>query len=125
MVGIALLQKIAPATILYGFLSVALVLVGLVGILLAFGVRGANLNWTDPRQMASGVSDYVGTIIGIAYFLIILLLFIAPPIGLPLLGAAESTGRLIGLLAGGLVALLCTLLPLAMVKDRVGRIGEV
>ena len=30
----------------------------------------------------------------------------------------------LGLLAGGIVALLCTLLPLRLVKDRVCRIGE-
>jgi hypothetical protein len=53
-----------------------------------------------------------------------LLFFFAPPIGLPLLNISEGIGQLVGLLVGGTLALLCTVLPLALVKDRVYRIGE-
>lgn len=121
---IALLQKAPLVTILYGFPSAALILAGLAGINLAFGVRGANLNWTDPRQMDKGVAGCLGTITSLAYQLAILLLFFAPPIGLPLLQIKEGTGQFIGLLLGGTVALLCTIVPLVLVKDRVYQIGE-
>jgi hypothetical protein len=45
-------------------------------------------------------------------------------IGLPPLNLSEKAGMLLGLAAGGTVALLCTILPLALVKKRVYRIGE-
>lgn len=124
LLGIALLQKVPSATILYGFASVALILAGLDGINLAFGVRGANLNWTDPRRMSGLASGCLGMITSIAYLLATLLLFFAPPIGFPLLNFSEETGQLIGLLAGGTVAMLFTIVPLVLVKERVYRIGE-
>ena len=124
LLGIALLQKVPPATILYGFPSVALILAGLDGINLAFGVRSANLNWTDPRRMSGGASGCLAMIISVAYLLVTLLFFFAPPVGLPLLNISEGIGQLIGLLVGGTLALLCTILPLALVKDRVYQIGE-
>lgn len=124
LIVIALLQKAPSAAILYGFPSVALILAGLDGINLAFGVRGANLTWTDPRKMSAGVSGCLGLIASSAYLIGTLALFFLPPIGLPLLGLSEGTGQLIGLLAGGTVALLCTILPLRLVKERVYRIGE-
>jgi ABC-2 type transport system permease protein len=124
MAGMALIQKAPASTILYGFLSIALILAGLGGIILAIGVRGANLTWTDSRRMTDGVTSTLGLIAGFLALIAALLLFFAPPIGLPLFGISELTGRLIGLLGGGAIALLCMILPLALVKDRVGRIGE-
>lgn len=121
---IAVLQRAPPGTILYGFPSVALILAGLDGINLAFGVRSADLNWTDPRRMSGGASGCLAMVASVAYLLITLLLFFAPPIGLPLLNISEWIGQLIGLLVGGTVALLCTIVPLALVKDWVYRIGE-
>ena len=110
--------------LLYGLPSIALILAGLGGINLALGVRGVNLNWTDPRKMENGVAELLGTIVSIVYQLITLMLFFGPPLGFPLLGISEGTGMLVGLLAGGTVAMLCTILPLVPVKERVYRIGE-
>ncbi|MGA9396925.1 MAG: hypothetical protein WBV22_01590, partial [Anaerolineaceae bacterium] len=124
LLAVAFIQQIPAATIIYGLLSVALILAGMGGINLAFGVRGANLKWTDPRHMEDGVAGTLGLIIGILYQLIVLILFFGPPIGLPMLEIPEWAGQLIGLLAGGAVAILCTILPLKLVKDRVYRIGE-
>jgi ABC-2 type transport system permease protein len=124
LLGVALLQHAALITILYGLPAIALILAGLGGINLAFGVRGANLTWTDPRKMENGVAGVLGTIASIVYQLAALLLFFGPPLGLPLLGISEGTGMLVGLLAGGTVALLCTTVPIALVKERVYRIGE-
>jgi len=124
LLGIALLQKDPLTTILYGLPSIALILAGLCGINLAFGVRGVNLTWTDPRKMENGVAGVLGTIISIIYQLVTLVLFFGPPLGFPLLGLSEGSGMLVGLLAGGTVALLCTFLPLKLVKARVSTIGE-
>jgi hypothetical protein len=121
---IAILQKVPPATVLYGLPSIALILAGLGGINMAFGVRGANLNWTDPRNMTDGVTGILGMILSIVYQLVAILLFFGAPIGLPLLGISSRTGEWIGLLVGGTVALLCTILPLVRVKDRIYWIGE-
>jgi ABC-2 type transport system permease protein len=124
LLGVALLQNAPSTTILYGLPSIALILAGLGGINLAFGVRGVNLTWTDPRHMENGVAGFLGIITSVVYQLTTLLLFFVPPLGLPLLGISEGTGMMVGLLAGGTVALLCTILPLALVKERVCRIGE-
>jgi hypothetical protein len=124
LLGIALMQRAPATTILYGLPSIALTLAGLGGINLALGVRGANINWTDPRHMTDGITGILGISLSIAYQLATLLLFFGPPVGLPLLGISEGAGQLTGLLAGGTVALLCTILPLVQVKDRVYRIGE-
>lgn len=74
--------------------------------------------------MENGVAGTLGLIISILYQLVTLLLFFGPPLGLPLLGISEGMGMLAGLLAGGAIALLCTILPLRMVKERVFRMGE-
>jgi len=124
LLGIAFLQRAPAATILYGFPSVALILAGLCGINLAFGVRGADLNWTDPRRMSGGASGCLSMIASMAYLFAALLLFFAPPVGLPLLNISEGVGQLIGLLIGGTLAVVCTILPLALVKGWVYRIGE-
>jgi hypothetical protein len=101
-----------------------LILAGLCGINLAFGVRGVNLTWTDPRKMENGVAGVLGTIISILYQLVTLVLFFGPPLGFPLIGFSEEIGMMVGLLAGGTVTLLCTFLPLKMIYGRVSRIGE-
>ncbi len=124
LLGIATLQHTLFTTVLYGLPSIALILAGLGGINLALGVRSVNLTWTDPRKMENGVAGILATIVSIVYQLVTLLLFFGPPLALPRLGLSEGTGMLVGLLAGGSVALLCTILPLALVKNRVERIGE-
>jgi ABC-2 type transport system permease protein len=124
MLSIAILQHAPYAAILYGIPSLALILAGLGGINLALGVRSVNLTWTDPRKMENGLAGIAGTIVSISYQLVALLLFLGPPLGLPLLGISEGIGVLVGLFAGGTVAVLCTILPLVLVKERVYRIGE-
>ncbi|OGN94048.1 MAG: hypothetical protein A2Y88_04705 [Chloroflexi bacterium RBG_13_48_10] len=74
--------------------------------------------------MENGVAGVVGTIASIVYQLVTLVLFFGPPLGFPLLGLSEGSGMLVGLLAGGTVALLCTFQPLKLVKGRVSTIGE-
>jgi hypothetical protein len=124
LLGIALLQRASLTTLLYGLPSIALMLAGLGGINLALGVRGVNLTWTDPRKMESGAAGFMGIVASTVYQLATLLLFFGPPIVVPLLGIPEGAGVLAGLLVGGAVALLCTFVPLVLVKERVCRIGE-
>jgi len=124
LIVIATLHKPPLSTILYGLPSIALILAGLCGINLALGVRGVNLTWTDPRKMENGVGGVVGMIISIIYQLVTLVLFFGAPLCFPLLGISENIGMLAGLLAGGAVSLVCTFLPLKLVKSRIATIGE-
>jgi ABC-2 type transport system permease protein len=124
LIAIALLQEPPLDIVLYGLPSIALILAGLCGINLAFGVRGVNLTWTDPRKMENGVAGLAGTIISVIYQLVTLVLFFGPPLGFPLLGISEQIGMLVGLLAGGALTLLSTFMPLNMIKERVSHIGE-
>ncbi len=124
LIVISVLQKPPLAIVLYGLPSIALIMSGTCGIYLALGIRSVNLTWTDPRKMESGVAGIAGTIISIVYQLVTLVLFFGPPPGFPLLGLSENLGMLVGLLAGGCATLLCTFLPLKMIKYRVSHIGE-
>jgi ABC-2 type transport system permease protein len=124
LLAVAALQHTPFSTILYGLSSIALILAGLGGINLALGVRSVNLSWTDPRKMENGMAGLLGTIVSILYQLITLILFFGPPLGLPLLGVSEGIGMLVGLFVGGTVAILCTILPLLLVKEHVYLIGE-
>jgi ABC-2 type transport system permease protein len=124
LLGVAAMQHTPISTILFGLLSIALILAGLGGINLALGVRSVNLSWTDPRKMENGMAGLVGTIISILYQLIALVLFFGPPLVLPLIGVSQGVGMVVGLVAGGVVALLCTIMPLLPVRALVYRIGE-
>ena len=71
-----------------------------------------------------GIVNGSSGVLGHGYFRPTLVLFFGPPLGLPLLGISEGTGMLVGLPAGGTVAHLCTIVPVALVKERVYRMGE-
>jgi ABC-2 type transport system permease protein len=124
LLAIAIFQHTRLNTILYGLSSTALILAGLGAINLALGVCGVNLTWTDPRKMENGMAGILATIVSIVYQLVAMLLFFGPPLGLPLYGISAGVGMIVGLLAGGTLVLFCTILPLALVKERVYRIGE-
>ena len=61
MVAVSILQKASLVIFLYGLLATAMCQAGMNGILLAFGVAGANFNWTDPRRMNAGVHRLPGS----------------------------------------------------------------
>jgi ABC-2 type transport system permease protein len=124
LLAIAVLQKASAATILYGMAANALILAGLDAINLGFGVRGADFNWTDPRRLAGGAAGCLAQVLGFLYLLLAVVLFFGPPIAGPLIGISEGVGRWIGLVAGGGLAVLSTLLPLWTVRGRVARLGE-
>ena len=64
LAGISIVQKIPLAEFLYSLLAVAMCLAGMNGILLAFGVLGANFKWEDPRKMSAGKLGLPGPIPG-------------------------------------------------------------
>ena len=119
----AILQRIQAVTLLYGGVVMALSVAGAVGVNLAFGVRNARLDWTEPRKMNSTAAGCVGTLVSFIYLGISLAFFFLPPVIFNLVGWGQPAGQLVGLLAGGLFGLACAILPLALVWKRVNRIG--
>ncbi len=125
LVAISLVQGAGLASLLFGMPVVALTIAGGVGISLAFGVTGVNLEWEDPRHMTRSSAGCVGMLASAGGMLVSLTLFFGPPIGFVLLGWPETLGQLIGLALGGAASLACAILPPWLVRDRVPRIGEV
>jgi hypothetical protein len=124
LLAISLLQRAGASTVLYSLAVVALAVAGTTGLNLAFGVAGANLEWSDPRHMQRGASGCLGALFTMAYLLFSLLLFFGPLVLAGLLAWPEVAGQIIGLLAGGATSLACAIAPLWIVAGRVARLGE-
>ena len=74
--------------------------------------------------MTRGATGCLGTLASMGYMVAVLILFFAPPLVFALLKWPEVPGQLAGLGLGGLVSLVCAVLPLRLVRDRVPDIGE-
>ena len=121
---ISFLQKLSMLEFLYGLIAISMCLAGMTGILLAFGVVGANFTWDDPRRMNSGTMGCLGQILTIAYLPISFALFIAP-LGLAgFLNFPLSYGYLIGLVAGSSVTAGCAFFPLWLVRNKTEHLDE-
>jgi hypothetical protein len=121
---ISLVQGLSLLEFAYSLLAIVMCLAGMNGILLSFGVAGANLTWDDPRKMNAGVLGCFGQIVTMLYLPLSFGLFIAP------LGFAEflnypiAYGYLLGLIFGTGTALIFAIVPLVLVRKRVERLGE-
>lgn len=120
---ISVMQGLSIGEFVYSFIAIVMCLAGMTGMLLAFGVAGANFNWDDPRKMNSGIMGCFGQIVTVIYLPISFGLFVAP------LGFAQFLefpliyGYLIGLLLGSTFAAGFTIIPLWLVRKRVERLG--
>ncbi len=121
---ISILQKLSFVEFLYGLVAIVMCLAGMAGILLAFGVAGANFTWDDPRKMNAGTMGCLGQVLTMLYLPISFGLFIAP------LGIAQFLelpmiyGYLTGLIVGTGITAACVILPPWLVRKRVERLGE-
>jgi len=121
---ISIMQGLSLLQFSYSLLAIVMCLAGMNGILLSFGVAGANFTWDDPRKMNAGIMGCFGQIVTMLYVPISFGFFIAP------LGFAEflnypiAYGYLFGLIFGTGVALIFAILPLVLVRKRVERLGE-
>ncbi len=99
---------------------------GLTGILLAYGVVGANLDAGDPRKMGlRGGAGCLSMAVSLVYCGICLLLFLAPPLLVEFFQTGSLwVGRLTGLIPGILFTLLCAVLPTLALRQRVALIGQ-
>ena len=124
LIVISILQGFSTVQFLYSLIALIMCQAGTTGILLAFGVAGANFTWDDPRRMNSGGLGCLGQIITMLYLPISFGLFIIP-LGLAnALGFPIAYGYLFGLLIGIVTTTLCAYVPLWLVRKRVEQLGE-
>jgi ABC-2 type transport system permease protein len=124
LVGVMLLiMPVSPVMVVYSLSVILFAIAGMAGINLAFGVIGARLDWQDPRQMNNATTGCVGSLISMAYLVVICALFFAPPLIFTALGLAETTGLWVGLAVGAAASLACAVIPLVLVRKRVDNIG--
>ena len=124
MVAVSILQKASLPIFLYGLLATALCLAGMNGILLAFGVAGANFNWTDPRRMNAGAIGCLGQALTGLFLPIAFGFFIGPLLLVAVFQWPQIYGYLAGAVAGIAVSVTCALLPPWLVQKRVERLNE-
>ncbi len=99
-------------------------LAGMNGILLAFGVLGANFKWEDPRKMSAGGLGCLGQILTIFYLPLAFGLFIGPLWLVSAINIPQFYGYLGGAVIGTLVTAACAILPPWLVQGKVARLAE-
>jgi ABC-2 type transport system permease protein len=124
MVAVSILQKASLAIFLYGLLATVMCQAGMNGILLAFGVAGANFNWTDPRRMNAGAIGCLGAFLTSLFLPISFGMFIGPLMLVTIFNWPQIYGYLVGFIAGVAVSGTCAILPPWLVRKRVERLGE-
>jgi len=120
---ISIVPRLPVLVFAYGLLAMAMCLAGMTGILLSFGVAGANFTWDDPRKMNAGSMGCLGQIVSMLYLPISFGLFIAPLGFASFLEYPVSYGYGIGTIVGSIVTAGFALIPLWMVRKRVERLG--
>ena len=124
LVAVSIMHKVALPVFLYSLLATAMCQAGMNGILLAFGVMGANFNWTDPRRMNAGAIGCLGQFLTVLFLPVSFGLFIGPLLLASILHWPQVYGYLAGGIVGTAVAGLCAILPPWLVRTRVERLGE-
>ncbi len=121
---ISIVQGLSLLEFAYSFIAIVMCLAGMAGMLLAFGVAGANFTWEDPRKMNSGAMGCFGQILTIIYLPLSFGLFVAPLGMIQFLELPLIYGYLAGLILGSAFAGGFAILPLWLVRKRVERLGE-
>jgi len=120
---ISILQKLSMLEFAYSFVATSMCLAGMAGILLSFGVAGANFTWDDPRKMNNGFMGCLGQILAMLYLPLSFGLFIAPLGLVQFLNLSVSYGYLAGLILGSAFTVGFAMVPLLLVRKRVERLG--
>lgn len=121
---ISFMQGLSLLQFAYSLIAIVMCLAGMNGILLSFGVAGANFNWEDPRKMNAGVMGCFGQIATMLYLPLSFGLFVAPLGFAEFLDVPIAYGYLGGLIFGTGIALIAAIVPLVLVRKRVERLGE-
>jgi hypothetical protein len=124
LTAIVLLQGVHFSIWVYGLFVVLACNAGLGGINLAFGIAGARFDWKDPRKMSNTTTGCLSSLVSTFYILVNLGLFFAPPILFAAVGAPEVYGQFLGGMFGGLVSLICLVVPIWTVRNRIPLLAE-
>jgi ABC-2 type transport system permease protein len=124
LVGVSILQKIPLAGFLYSLLAIVMCLAGMNGILLTFGVIGANFKWEDPRRMSAGGLGCLGQFLTMLFLPVAFGLFVGPLVIVSAFHWPQIYGYLVGFLAGVSVTGVCAILPPCLVQKKVERLAE-
>lgn len=123
-----LVQGASIGILLFAIPVIFLNIAGNVGLNLAFGVVGANMNWENPQQMQKGLIGCLGSLVNMIYMVLDLMLFFGPPALAAILGwrdvSSQLLSQLIGLALGGGLSLLCALLPPWLTLNHINRLAE-
>lgn len=124
VVVLAVMQGAALGDVLYGLLVVMMIVAGNTGMNLAFGITGAQLDWTDPRRMTSGGAGCAASLLGMGFHGLSMVLFLGPVLAMQLLHGPVLVGRLVGAMAGSVFCAAVAVLPPVLVRKRIPLIGE-
>jgi ABC-2 type transport system permease protein len=120
---ISIVQRLPILVFAYGLIATIMCLAGMTGILLSFGVAGANFTWEDPRRMSGGAMGCLGQIVSMLYLPLSFGLFVAPLGFANILEFPISYGYGIGLILGSAVTAGFAFIPLWLVRKRVEQLG--
>jgi ABC-2 type transport system permease protein len=120
----SLVQGVSLGSLVFGLACIFLILMGAVGLNLAFGVLGAKFDWEDPRRINQGGTGCLGALASMIFFLLSMVLFFGPSLLVNFLGGPQAAGQVLGLVVGGTVSLACAFIPLWLVRKRVPNLGE-
>lgn len=121
---LSLLRGVPIADVIYGLLAVTLCYAAITGVNLAFGVIGAVFDWEDPRRMMRGSVGCLSPMASMATVGVCLLFFGGPVVAAGMLGLSDLTGKLVGLLLGGVASAACAVIPVYLVRSRVPRLAD-
>jgi ABC-2 type transport system permease protein len=120
---ISIVQRLPILVFVYGLIATIMCLAGMTGILLSFGVAGANFTWEDPRRMSGGAMGCLGQIVSMLYLPLSFGLFVAPLGFANLLEFPMGYGYGVGLILGSAVTAGFAFVPLWLVRKRVEQLG--
>jgi len=120
----SILQKVSIGPAVYSMFVLTLSLAGMAGILLTFGVLGANFHWDDPRRISGGKMGCLGTLIAVLYLPLAFVLFIGPQVLTMVIDFPIGYAYLAGGVLGTGFSIVCMLVPLRLVTPLVEHLDE-
>lgn len=122
----SLIRSVSFSQVAYSLLVTGFGFAGLNGILLAFSITGANLDWEDPRKagLRSG-PGCISVIVSFIYFAVCLALYLSPPVLCEIFAPDKIwVGQILGITFGTIFAMTCALLPPRFYRERIALIGQ-
>jgi ABC-2 type transport system permease protein len=118
-----ILKRVDLLSIAVSLISVWLMVAGLCGIYLTFGITGAKFDWENPAQRNRSLGCF-SMLVGMVFVLICFVLFIAPALLAQAFKLPLILGRIAGLMLGGAGNILAVVVPLAMVEKKILTLDE-